>query len=500
MRPTIKNVSVRSPAGPLREDAVVIPVFAGARALPREALPRDRAAAVAATLLYKGGFAARRGECRVASVVRGKRLLHVVLVGLGKPAAANAEDIADAAGSAATALIQAGAESAAVLLDPVLAAPLPGPDVAHAFLKGMLLSGYAFAVGKRSKARLPRLTIVTAQPARDFAVAIRRARLVSGLIVTVRDWVNTPANAMTPGLFADEGRALCAQYGVSCRVWGRREIEKAAMGGVLGVAEGSREEPRFMVMHYNMDKPRLPLVCLVGKGVTFDSGGISIKPWEKMNEMKSDMAGGAATVAAICGCASLELPVRVVAMVPCVENMPGGGAFRPGDVLTLCSGKTVEVYTTDAEGRLILADAVAYARAHYKPDVIVDIATLTGGAVIALGTRVAPIMGNDNARVDEVRKAGDAAGEPVWPLPLDERFFDMVRGEIADYKNYTGRQASPITGGALVGVFAESTPWVHIDIAGSSWCDGGGASYQSRGATGFGVDLLVRFLEIAAGR
>jgi leucyl aminopeptidase len=498
MSPAIRTVSVRSLAGPLREDAVVIPLYAGTRVLPREASVRERAITDAISLLFKGGFRARRGDTRIASVVRGRRLVHVVLVGLGDRAAANAEDIADAAGSAAGALLRANAVSAAVLLDPALDTRLPAADVAHAFLKGMLLCGYSFSTGRRHKPALRKLTLVTAHPARRFAAAVSRARLVAGLILTVRDWVNMPANTMTPGAFADGGRALCASHGVSCRVWGRREIEKARMGGVLGVAAGSREEPRFMVMHYNMEKPKLPLVCLVGKGVTFDSGGISIKPWEKMNEMKSDMAGGAAAVAAICACASLALPVRVVAMVPCVENMPGGAAFRPGDVLTLCSGKTVEVYTTDAEGRLILADAVAYARSHYRPDVIVDIATLTGGAVIALGTRVAPIMGNDAGRVEAVRKAGDAAGEPVWPLPLDDRFLDMVRGEIADYKNYTGRQASPISGGALVGVFAESTPWVHIDIAGSSWCDGGGASYQSRGATGYGVDLLLRFLESTA--
>lgn len=495
----IRSISVRAPGRTLREAAVVIPLFAGAgaRRLPAGHFPPDRALAeVASTLVV--GFDARRGETRSASVVRNRKLVHVVLVGLGARASALAEDIADAAGAAAATLNGARATSAAVWLDSALDAPLPAPDVAHAVLKGFLLSGYSFSVGRRTPAPLRRLALVTARPVRTFDAAVRRARLVSGLIIDVRDWVNTPANRMTPGAFAAAARALCADHGVSCRVWGRREIEKAGMGGVLAVAVGSREEPRFMVLQYNMDRPKLPLVCLVGKGVTFDSGGISIKPWEKMHEMKSDMAGGAAAVAAICACASLGLALRVVALVPCVENMPGGAAFRPGDVLTLCSGKTVEVYSTDAEGRLILADAVAYARAQYRPDAIVDIATLTGGAVIALGTRVAPIVGNAPDRIEAVRAAGLAAGEPVWPLPLDERFFDLVRGEIADYKNYAGRGASPITGGAMIGVFAETTPWVHIDIAGPSWNDGGGPSYQTRGATGYGVDLLVRFLEGAA--
>ena len=494
----IRSISIRASRKPLREDALLIPLFAGTRTLPAGGPLAERAFADAASALFAEGFAARRGETRAVSVARKGRLLHIVLLGLGERTRASAEDMADAAGSAAATLNGLFASSVAVHLDPALDSPLPAPDVVHALLKGILLSGYSYSVGRRRNPPLLRISLVTSRPARPLAHTVKRARLMAELIIVVRDWVNTPANLMGPRALAEAGRALCVEHGVQCRVWGRREIEKAGMGGVLGVALGSREEPRFMVMHYNMDKPKLPLVCLVGKGVTFDSGGISIKPWEKMHEMKSDMAGGAAVVAAMCACASLGLPLRVAGMVPCVENMPGGAAFRPGDVLTLCSGKTVEVYTTDAEGRLILADAVAYARAHYRPDTIVDIATLTGGAVIALGTRVAPIMGNSADRVDALRSAGLAAGEPVWPLPLDERFFDLVKGEIADYKNFAGRGASPITGGAMIGVFAESTPWVHIDIAGPSWNDGSGPSYQPRGATGYGVDLLVRFLEGAA--
>jgi leucyl aminopeptidase len=269
---------------------------------------------------------------------------------------------------------------------------------------------------------------------------------------------------------------------------------------LLSVAQGSEEPPRLIVVrHEPPGAPAWPVFGFVGKGVTFDSGGISIKPWEKMNEMKADMAGGAAVAAAVSAAAAMKLPLRVIGLVPCVENMPDGSAFRPGDVITMYGGKTVEIYSTDAEGRLILADAVAYARRNHKPDVIVDIATLTGGAVVALGTRMAPVMGNDEGNVEIVRRAGIAAGEPVWPFPLDERFMDMVRGDVSDYKNYAGRGASPISGGAMVGWFAESTPWVHIDIAGPAWNDGGGPSYHARGGTGFGTDLLVRYLESFAG-
>jgi len=308
-----------------------------------------------------------------------------------------------------------------------------------------------------------------------------------------------PGNAMSPAVFASLAKAsLPAQ--VQCRVLTRAQIEKAGMNGVIAVGQGSREEPRFLVAEYAMAKKNWPLVCLIGKGVTFDSGGVSIKPWEKMNEMKSDMAGAASVVAATSLVAQLGLPLRVVALAPCVENMPDGAAFRPGDVITLASGKTVEVLSTDAEGRLILADAVAYARSNYEPALIVDMATLTGGVLIALGTRVAAIIGNSQRDLDDMRVAGEQSGEPVWQLPLDDRFVAMIKGDVSDYKNYGGRNASVITAAALIGTSAGATRWVHIDIAGTSWNEGNGPSYQTRGATATGVDLLLRYLENFATR
>jgi leucyl aminopeptidase len=272
------------------------------------------------------------------------------------------------------------------------------------------------------------------------------------------------------------------------------------MNGVLAVGSGSRNEPRFLVAEYALAKRDWPLVVLIGKGVTFDSGGVSIKPWEKMHEMKSDMAGAASVVATLALAAELEVPLRIVALAPCVENMPDGSAFRPGDVIQLASGKSVEVLSTDAEGRLILADAVAYARTEYEPSVIVDIATLTGGVLIALGTRIAGIMGNSQREIDDMRVAGEQSGEPVWQLPLDDRFVSMIKGDVSDYKNYGGRNGSVITAAALIGTSAGTTRWVHIDIAGTSWNDGNGPSYQTRGGTATGVDLLLRYLEIVAAR
>jgi len=237
----------------------------------------------------------------------------------------------------------------------------------------------------------------------------------------------------------------------------------------------------------------------VGKGVTFDSGGISIKPWEKMHEMKGDMAGAAAVLGAVTAAARLKLPLRVLGVVPCVENMPDAGALKPGDVITTYAGKTIEIISTDAEGRLILSDAVAYARKQFAPGVIVDFATLTGAVLIALGTRIAGVMGNSPAHIERMLAAGRAAGEPVWQLPLDDEFNRSVEGEIADLKNYSGRNGSSITAGALIGKFAQDTPWVHVDIAGTFWSNGAGPPYHVKGATGYGVDLALRFLELSVG-
>jgi leucyl aminopeptidase len=497
----IRSVVVRAAKGRVTEDAVVVPVYRETRRLSPTAARVDRGfdGAVAA-LLAGGAIAGDRGETRVVTFKRGRRFQHLVVVGLGPRDSAKPEEVADALGAAARAIRPLRARSAALLLDEADAgqAPIPLDLFVHAALKGFWLATHDGGSDADARPTLSRVAVVSGFAPRRVARAVRRARVVCPLVARVRDWGNAPANQMTPSRMADQCRELCGAYGVSSRAWRRAEIERAKMGAVLAVSAGSREEPRFFVAHYNLDKKPLPLVCLVGKGVTFDAGGISIKPWEKMHEMKGDMAGGATVVAATAAAAALALPVRVAALVPCLENMPGGAALRPGDVVTTCSGKTIEVLTTDAEGRLILADAVAYARARYRPNVIVDVATLTGGVVVALGTRVAGVMGNSESRVDALRTAGERSGELVWPLPLDHYYHSMIKGQISDFVNYAGRNASPITGAALIGAFADQTPWAHVDIAGTSWNEGTPPSYQSRGATGFGVDLLLRFLEIVA--
>jgi leucyl aminopeptidase len=214
--------------------------------------------------------------------------------------------------------------------------------------------------------------------------------------------------------------------------------------------------------------------------------------------MEGDMAGAAVVMEATAAAARLELPVRIVTVIPAVENMPSGSAVKPGDIITTYAGKTIEVLSTDAEGRLILSDAISYARKHYKPDVLVDFATLTGSVLIALGTRIAGVMGNTQTYIDQLIAAGKRAGEPVWQLPLDDHFYKAVEGDITDYKNYSGRNGSTITAAALLGKFAGKKPWIHVDIAGTFWNEGG-PSYCSKGATGFGLDLSLKFFELMAG-
>jgi leucyl aminopeptidase len=325
--------------------------------------------------------------------------------------------------------------------------------------------------------------------------ASRAGLIVAEHAAMLRDLVNTPADRMTPTELAKRARALCRESGMKCTVLGRAALEREGMGAILSVARGSVQEPKLIVMHYNAKRDDLPIVCLVGKGVTFDAGGISIKPWSGMEEMKGDMAGGGLVISTVAAAARLELPVQLIGVVPAVENMPDGTAFRPGDIVETYSGKTIEIFTTDAEGRLILSDALTYVRKNFEPEVVVDFATLTGAVLIALGTRIAGIMGNSQEHMDELLAAGRAAGEPVWQLPLDDHYYDMIEGTISDYKNYGGRNAGTITAAALLGKFAGEEPWVHVDIAGTYWNNGSGPPYQSKGATGYGVDLAISFLE-----
>ena len=313
-----------------------------------------------------------------------------------------------------------------------------------------------------------------------------------------RRLVNLPPNCLTPQMLADEARALAERAGLKCTVLGTGQLKRLKMGGLLGVGQGSRNEPRLICVESRNVPKGAPTVALVGKGVTFDSGGISLKPGAKMDVMKCDMGGAAAVLGAAMIVAARKLPVRLIAVAPAAENMPGGGAIKPADVLEMANGKTVEVLNTDAEGRLILADALHYVCGK-KPDYVVDTATLTGACVVALGQEFAGLMGTSSELMDVLEQAGGETGERVWPLPLIDAHRKALESKVADIKNLGAREGGALSAAAFLSYFVpEDMPWAHVDIAGPAWTDKGGP-LGPRGGTGFGARLLARAVEILVG-
>jgi leucyl aminopeptidase len=330
----------------------------------------------------------------------------------------------------------------------------------------------------------------------DIRDSIRKGEIVGEATNIARTLGNEPSNVLTPGQFAERAITLGAKVGLDAQVLEREEMEKLGMNTLLAVARGSEEPPKLIVLRTKGGKKRRarsPLFAIVGKGVTFDSGGISLKPSEKMDEMKSDMAGGAAVLGAMIALAQLNPRNNVIGLIPAVENLPSGKAIKPGDVVKSYLGKTVEIVNTDAEGRLILADAITYARTLGATQII-DIATLTGACVVALGYVNAGMLGTDQKMMDRLRKNCSITGEKLWQLPLDDEYRKAIRSEIADIKNVGNRTAGVITAAKFIQEFVENTPWVHLDIAGMD-LEREGRPYSCKGAMGFGVRTLVYLLE-----
>ena len=303
-----------------------------------------------------------------------------------------------------------------------------------------------------------------------------------------RDLSNAPANVCTPTFLANEAKKRAEKLGAKIKIHTPAQIAKIGMNSFLSVAKGSDVEPRFIELHYNGGKKSDAPIVLIGKGITFDSGGISLKPGAGMDEMKYDMCGAASVIASFCAAAELKLPVNIIALVPTCENMPSGRANKPGDIIQSMNGLTIEILNTDAEGRLILCDALTYAE-QFKPQAVLDVATLTGACIIALGHGVGGVMGNNQALIDKVIQAGEAAYDRMWQLPLFPEYRDALKSNFADLANVGGRPAGTITAGSFLSHFAEKYPWAHLDIAGTAWTSG-----KNKGATGRPVPLLVNFL------
>ncbi len=322
--------------------------------------------------------------------------------------------------------------------------------------------------------------------------AIERGEVIAQGQILVRELAATPSRDLTPKLYARKAQQLARKYGVKCQVLDEKAIAGEKMGALLGVAQGSQEPPRFMILEYPGGRPGQKPVVLVGKGVTFDSGGISLKPGLNMHEMKQDMAGSAVVLATMITAARLKLKINLVGLIPATENMPSGSATRPGDILTARNGKTIEVINTDAEGRLILADALDYAD-KFNPQAVIDIATLTGASLYVLGYSGAPIMGNDDGLLNRINDAADETAERVWPLPIWDDMREQMKSSIADLVNSGGRPAGTIAAAAFLENFVGDWPWAHVDIAYVD-LEPKGRPYVPKGATGFGLRLFIELL------
>jgi leucyl aminopeptidase len=462
---------------PADATAVGAPVFAGRR------LPPGAGADLDLAFLAERGFEGKVGQALAVPSGRGTW----VALGVGEPDAVTPEILRRAA--AAFVRTAWRDEAGAVTL---LAAAPPDLDpalAAQAVAEGAALAAYRFSRYKAEAdpCRLQSLAVVGSGDGATHG--LDRGARVAAAVAFARDLVNEPARAMTPRRLAEVAAEVAEAEGLTLTVLDEMAIASEGLGGLAGVALGSDEPPRLIELVY--DPPAAQgSVALVGKGITFDSGGLSIKTAEGMETMKTDKSGAAAVLAAMSVIAALAPPVRVVAIVPATENMPGGGALKPGDVLTIRNGKTVEVLNTDAEGRLVLADGLSLA-VEAGVDAIIDVATLTGACVVALGRKVAGLMGNHAGWVDQVGQAAARAGEDVWPLPLPEDYRKLIDSDVADIKNISGgRYAGALTAGLFLREFVGGVPWAHLDIAGPARSEED-EGYLQKGGTGFGVRTLV---------
>lgn len=480
-------------------DALVAGVFKDEEGLDGAAAELDRALNGALARLVADGEI--RGEPNQTALYHTRGRLaagRVVLVGLGPRGKVDAERVRQAAGTAAKLARDRGARRVAFTLLGAGNNGLTPAGAAQAAAEGAILGLFRFDLYKSKKEEKAVDSVAVLAPATEVQAAVERSRLLAEATCLARELAYQPGNRMTPRLLAEEAGRVAAGAGLEIEVFDEQRMAQEEMGALLGVARGSHEPPRFIVMRYRSGRRDAPLLALVGKGLTFDAGGISIKPAEGMEEMKMDKSGGAAVIAAMGAIARLQPALDVIGIVPATENLPGGGAQKPGDVVRACNGKTIEVINTDAEGRLILADAVAYA-AKLGARWIVDIATLTGAVVIALGGQAAAVLGNDQALIDKVRAAGEDVGERFWQLPAYEEYKEQYKSKVADIKNVGGRPGGTITGGLIVGEFVGETPWAHLDIAGVAWHDRD-QPYKPAGASGFGVRTLVRLAELLSGQ
>lgn len=456
-----------------------------------EALP-----AAVAPLIEDGDWLSRPKQTLLVYTHSGLTARRVLLLGLGKRGEITSEQLREAGALAAQKAREIGVAEFALALPTI--DTLQPAAISRALIEGALLGQYRFdrfrtGLSAEQTRTVDALTLLTEGEISAFEHGVATAQAIAEGTHFARDLVNRPGNDVIPAVLGETAEELGRTYGFNVTVLDHAALEAQGFGGIIGVGKGSANEPRFIVMEHGTKQVGVPTICLVGKGITFDTGGISIKPAERMDEMKSDMGGAAAVFGTMRAIGTLKPPLHIVGLVSSAENMPSSTAYKPGDILTTLSGKTIEVLNTDAEGRIVLADALFYAQ-RYAPDAIIDLATLTGAIVVALGSYATGMMTNSDDIATRLTNAGDATSERVWRMPLWEPYLEQIKSDVADLKNTGGRSGGALTAAAFLSQFVGEYPWAHLDIAGTAYSDRSSKAYTPKGATGVGVRLLTQML------
>ncbi len=481
----------------LKSGCTVVGVFA-TRELSPSARALDKAMrGTLSALVKRGDFDGKAGSTLLLPRVDGNVFERVLLVGLGPESEFREKAYREAVRAAVAALRETAAREALLCLTEL---PVAGRNQAWAITQAVMVAmevAYRFDRMKskpdRSAPALRQLALrVSARSGADIDAALVQGVATAHGMRLAKDLGNLPPNVCTPTFLAEQAAQLARSHRLKLEVLEQRDMQRLGMGALLAVARGSRQPPKLISLSWNGGARKAPPVVLIGKGITFDTGGISLKPAAEMDEMKFDMCGAASVLGTMQAVAMMKLPLNVIGIVPATENMPGGNATRPGDIVTTMSGQTVEILNTDAEGRLILCDAMTWAERH-QPAAVIDIATLTGACVIALGHVASGLYANDEELCQEVRSAGHNAWDRVWPMPLWEDYQEQLKSNFADFANIGGRPAGSVTAACYLARFARKFSWAHLDIAGTAWKSG-----REKGATGRPVPLLTEFLAARA--
>ncbi len=479
----------------IKADAIIVNFFEGMERLDGDIAAVDKALDGAISqLISQGEIKGKLNEITIVHSLGKLPTARVVVSGLGKQSELSPNKIRGAVAETCRWLRQKGIGNITTTAQGAVINNIRLEDAAQVVTEGALLGLYSFRkhITKEDDkpGEIKQLLIVGSDEAKPhLEEGSNKGKVLAEATNLARNMVNEPANYMTPNHMAKMAKNLAESHGLEVSVLEQGQMTELGMGALLGVAQGSRQPPKFIVLHYRGGDSAEINVALVGKGITFDSGGISIKSSEGLAEMKGDMAGGAAVMAAISAIAQLKPKINVTAIVPATENLPSGNALKPGDILTAMNGKTIEIITTDAEGRLILADALAYAK-KFGAKFIVDVATLTGACRVALGDVCSGAFGNNQELVDKVIAAGNEAGELIWQMPMYDEYKEQNKSDVADIKNIGGRYGGAITGAKFLAEFINDTPWIHLDIAGTSLSEKE-RGYLVKGATGVPVRTLV---------